>query len=149
MSATVSCDQAGVDAVSLACQQAAIRRAELRLVATAPAVRRLLAARGLDRLVAVYPSVQAAIAARGPDGPDPPGYSVPLPVAPWRPTRLRARPGPAGRAAPGRQHHPGDDHGASGSHPAGSGGPAASSASMNGHRCIRWPLILASSISTT
>ncbi len=42
MSATASCDHAGVDTVSLACQQAAIRRAELRLVATAPAVRWLL-----------------------------------------------------------------------------------------------------------
>jgi hypothetical protein len=39
--------------------------------------------------------------------------------------------------------------GASGSHTVGSGGPAASSASMNGHRCIRWPLIVPGSISTT
>ncbi len=94
MSATASCDHVGVDAVSLACQQAAIRRAELRLVATASAVRRLLAAQGLDRLVPVYPSVEAAIASGGPDGPDPSADSVLLPVDPWWPARPRARPGP-------------------------------------------------------
>ena len=59
MSATVWCDYVGVDAVARACQRAAICRADLRLVATAPAVRRLLAAEGLDRLVPVYSSVEA------------------------------------------------------------------------------------------
>ena len=53
MSATASCNDACVDAVASAVQQAAVRRAELRLVATAPAVRRQLAAQGLDRLVPV------------------------------------------------------------------------------------------------
>jgi anti-anti-sigma factor len=62
MSATASCNDACVDAVASAVQQAAVRRAELRLVATAPAVRRQLAAQGLDRLVPVYPSVEAAVA---------------------------------------------------------------------------------------
>ncbi len=94
MSATASCDQAGVDALSLACQQAAIRRTELRLVATAPAVRRLLAAQGLDRLVPVYPSVEAAIVAGEPDGPDPAADSVSPLVAPRWPARPLARPGP-------------------------------------------------------
>jgi anti-anti-sigma factor len=100
MSATASCNPAGVDTVSLAYQQAAIRRAELRLVATAPAVRRLLAAQGLDRLVPVYPSVEAAVAAVEQDGPDFPGDSVPQPVAPQWPTRPRARsrPGPLNEA---------------------------------------------------
>ena len=73
MSATVWCDFVGVDAVARACQRAAICRAELRLVATAPAVRRLLAAEGLDRLVPVYSSVEAAITAGNPDGPVPRG----------------------------------------------------------------------------
>ena len=63
MSATAWCDDAGVDAVARAVQRAAVCRAELRLVATAPAVRRLLAAQGLDRLVPVYSSVEAAVAA--------------------------------------------------------------------------------------
>jgi len=94
MSATAWCDLAGVDAVSLACQQAAIRRAELRLVATTPAVRRLLAAQDLDRLVPVYPSVEAAMAAGEPAGPDPPADSAPLPGAPRWSARPRARPGP-------------------------------------------------------
>ncbi|HUA31604.1 MAG TPA: PAS domain S-box protein [Streptosporangiaceae bacterium] len=94
MSATVSCDQAGVGAVSLAYQQAAIRRAELRLVATTATVRRLLATQGLDRLVPVYPSLEAAVAAGEPDGPDPAGDSAPSPAAAWWPARPQARPGP-------------------------------------------------------
>jgi anti-anti-sigma factor len=94
MSATVVCDQAGLDAVSLACQQAMIRRAELRLVATAPAVRQLLTAKGLDRLVPVYPSVETAVAAGDRYGPDPPGDPAPLPAAPTWPAPPRARPGP-------------------------------------------------------
>jgi anti-anti-sigma factor len=94
MSATVSCGEAGVDAVNLAYQRAAMRRAELRLVATASAVRRLLAAQGLDRLVPVYPSVEAAVAAGEPDGPDPSGDSAPAPAAARWPARPRARSGP-------------------------------------------------------
>jgi anti-anti-sigma factor len=70
MSATVWCDYVGVDAVARACQRAAICQADLRLVATAPAVRRLLAAEGLDQLVPVYSSVEAAITAGNPDGPE-------------------------------------------------------------------------------
>ena len=72
MSATAWCDYVGVDAVARACQRAAVCRAELRLVATAPAVRRLLAAEGLDRLVPVYSSVEAATAAGEPDDLAPP-----------------------------------------------------------------------------
>ena len=94
MSATASCDHAGVDAIARAYQQAAIRRAELRLVAIAPAVRRLLAAQGLDRLVLVYPSVEAAVAAGEPEGADPPGDSVPPPPAARWSARPRGRPGP-------------------------------------------------------
>ena len=101
MSATASCNPAGVDAVSLACQQAAIRRAELRLVATAPAVRRLLAAQGLDRLVPVYSSVEAAVAAGERDGPDLAGDPARLPAALRRPTRpgARSRPGAVNETA--------------------------------------------------
>jgi anti-anti-sigma factor len=85
MSATVWCDYVGIDAVALACQRAAVRQAELRLVATAPTVRRLLAAEGLDRMVPVYSSVEAAIAAGEPDGTDSPGDPVQLAVAPQWP----------------------------------------------------------------
>jgi anti-anti-sigma factor len=95
MSATASCDHACVDAVARACQQAAVRRAELRLVATAPAVRRLLAAHSLDRLVRVYPSLEAAVAAGEFDGPYPPGDPAPMAVAPPWPAGLQADQGNA------------------------------------------------------
>jgi anti-anti-sigma factor len=95
MSATASCDHAGIDAVGRAYEQAEVRRAELRLVATAPAVQRQLAAQGLDRLVPVYSSVEAAVAPGEPDGPDPPGDLAPPTAAhPW-PAQPRAGPGPA------------------------------------------------------
>jgi anti-anti-sigma factor len=83
MSATAWCDYAGVDALARACQRAAVCRAELRLVATAPSVRRLLAAQGLDRLVPVYSSVEAAISAGDLDGPVSHGDVAP-PIAPPR-----------------------------------------------------------------
>jgi anti-sigma B factor antagonist len=99
MSATAWCDYVGLDAVARACQQAAVCRAELRLVATAPAVRRLLTAEGLDRLVPVYSSVEAAITAGEPDEPDPCGHPVPPIVTPRWPAQSQDRqengPGPA------------------------------------------------------
>jgi anti-anti-sigma factor len=94
MSATASCDGACADAVARACQRAAVRQAELRLVATAPAVRRMLAAEGLDRLVPVYSSLEAAVAAGKPDGPDRAGDRVPPAVVPRWPARTGAGPGP-------------------------------------------------------
>jgi anti-anti-sigma factor len=63
MTATISCDYAGADAVARACQRAAVSDAQLRLVVTAPVVRRVLGLSGLDRLVSIYPSLEAAIAA--------------------------------------------------------------------------------------
>ena len=93
MSATASCDHAGVDAIARAYQQAAIRHAELRLAATGPAVRRQLAAQGLDRLVPVYSSVEAAVAAGEPDGRDPLGHPAPAAAPRW-PVRPRAGSGP-------------------------------------------------------
>jgi len=88
MSATALCDGACVDVVARACQRAVVRRAELRLVATAPAVRQALAAQGLDRLVPVYSSVEAAIAAGEPGGPGLSGDPAPLRAG------REARPGP-------------------------------------------------------
>jgi PAS domain S-box-containing protein len=67
MSATASCDRAGVDALIHAYHVAAVSNAELRLVVRAPAVDRLVSDAGLDRLVAVFRSVEAA-AAGGPGG---------------------------------------------------------------------------------
>lgn len=83
MSATVWCDQAGVEAVARAYQRAAASQAKLRLVICAPDVRRLMSAEGLDRLVPVYASLEAALVG-APDGPgagDPPVRAVS--ALPW------------------------------------------------------------------
>jgi anti-anti-sigma factor len=66
MTATVSCDHAGADAMIRAWQRAAASGTELRLVVTAQIVARVLNAVGLDRTVSVYPSLDAAAAARLP-----------------------------------------------------------------------------------
>ena len=63
MTGTVSCDHAGVEAIARACQRAAISGTQVRLVVTAPVVRRVLAIEGLDRMVPIYPSLEAATAA--------------------------------------------------------------------------------------
>jgi anti-anti-sigma factor len=94
MSATAWCDYVGSDTVVRACQLAAVYRAGLRLVATAPAVKRLLAAEGLDRLVPVYSSLEAAITGE-PAGPDPPGDTAPPVVTPRWPARPQNGPRPA------------------------------------------------------
>jgi anti-anti-sigma factor len=63
MTSTVSCDHAAVDAIARACQRAAASGTQLRLVVTAPLVRRVLSIEGLDRLVPIYPLLDAALAA--------------------------------------------------------------------------------------
>jgi anti-anti-sigma factor len=64
MTATISCDQAGADAVIRAWQRAAGSGTELRLVVTAKIVSRVLDVRGLDRMVSVYRCLEPAMAAR-------------------------------------------------------------------------------------
>ena len=66
MTATISCDHAGVDAVARAYQRALISGTELRLVVTAQIVSRVFSLRGLDRQVSIYPSLEAATAATTP-----------------------------------------------------------------------------------
>ncbi len=85
LAATISCDDAGADAVVRAYQRAVVSGTELRLVVTAQIVRRVLGFHGLNRLVSIYPSLEAATAAR------PPAVLIP------RPARRPA--GPAGPAA--------------------------------------------------
>ena len=63
MTLTASCDHAGADAVVRAYQRAAANGTQLRLVVTAPVVRRVLTVSGLDRLISIYPSLEAAAAA--------------------------------------------------------------------------------------
>ena len=70
MTATVSCDHAGAEAMIRARQRAAASGTELRLVVTAQIVARMLSLVGLDRTVSVYPSLDAATAARLPAAAD-------------------------------------------------------------------------------
>jgi anti-sigma B factor antagonist len=72
MTATLSCDHSGADAVMRAYQRALASGTQLRLVVTAPIVRRVLAINGLDRLVPVYPCLEAATAAGTPAAPKAP-----------------------------------------------------------------------------
>jgi anti-anti-sigma factor len=66
MTATISCDHGGADAVARAFQRAVVSGTELRLVVTVPTVSRVLSLSGVDRLVPIYPSLQAATAASAP-----------------------------------------------------------------------------------
>ncbi len=91
MSVTESCDYAGADALVRAYQRAAASGTQLRLVVTAPVVRRVLSINGLDRLVPVYPSVEAAAAA-APAAVPPPGAG----------TAPGGQPAPGAPAASGR-----------------------------------------------
>jgi anti-anti-sigma factor len=89
MSATISCDHAGADAVARAYRRAVVSGTQLRLVVTAPIVRRVLGIEGLDRLVSIYPSVAAAVAAGVPETSA--GAGAGRPVPPARPAWRRAR----------------------------------------------------------
>ena len=86
MTDTVSCDHSAVDAVAQACQRAAVSGTQLRLVVTAPVIRRVLSIEGLDRLVSIYPSLEAAIASGVPGGSVP----APLEAGPRPPSRTPA-----------------------------------------------------------
>jgi anti-sigma B factor antagonist len=63
MTATVSCDLSGADALARAGQHADASGTQLRLAVTAQFVRRVLSHSGLDPLVPIYPTVEAALAA--------------------------------------------------------------------------------------
>lgn len=72
MTATVSCDYAGADALVRVYQRAVVSGTELRLVVTAQIVRRVLGLSGVDRLVSIYPSLESSMAARAPAADAPP-----------------------------------------------------------------------------
>jgi anti-anti-sigma factor len=63
MTATTFCDSWGVRALVLAREQAATCGAELRVVASSPAVLRVLALLGVDCWLAIYPRLEEALAA--------------------------------------------------------------------------------------
>jgi anti-anti-sigma factor len=77
MTATVSCDYAGADALVRAYQRAVVSGTELQLVVTAQIVRRVLGLSGIDRLVPIYPSLEASMAARAPAADAPLGGRAP------------------------------------------------------------------------
>ena len=63
MTATISCDLAGTDAVVRVSQRAVVSGAEMRLVVPVQIVRRVLGLSGVERLVPIYPSLETATAA--------------------------------------------------------------------------------------
>jgi anti-anti-sigma factor len=95
MTATVSCDHAGAEAVERAYRRAIVSGTQLRLVLTAPIVRRVLGVNGLDRLIPMYPSLEAAVAAGGPDA------AVPVAPKPGGPHTAQLRNSDA--AVPGEE----------------------------------------------
>jgi PAS domain S-box-containing protein len=70
MSSTASCDPAAVAAVGRAYQRAVASQAQLRLVISAPEIRRLITDEAMDRLVPVYATLEAALDDGSPDGPE-------------------------------------------------------------------------------
>ena len=80
LTATVSCDYAGSDAVVRAYQRAVLSGTRVRMVVTAQTVRRMLSLNGLDRLVSIYPSLEAAVL--GPDKAEA-NSQAPRRRAPW------------------------------------------------------------------
>ena len=82
LTATISCDHVGADALVRAHQRAVISGTELRIAVTAQVVRQMLSLNGLDRLVPIYPSLEAATAARAP--------AAVIPVAATTPRRSAA-----------------------------------------------------------
>lgn len=60
MTATLSCDHAATEALARVYRRAAANGTELRLVITAPVIRRIIALSGLDRLIPIYPILPAA-----------------------------------------------------------------------------------------
>jgi anti-sigma B factor antagonist len=60
MTATVSCDHAGIMVLERVYQRATAKGAELRLVVAEPAVRQVISLSGLDRLLPVFATLKAA-----------------------------------------------------------------------------------------
>ncbi len=93
MTATASCDHAAMDAIARAYQRAAVSGTQLRLVVTAPVVRRVLGIEGLDRLVSIYPTVEAATAAGTPRTEPMASTDTPVPASTRSPAMPAGAPG--------------------------------------------------------
>jgi anti-sigma B factor antagonist len=61
MGGTTFCNSSGVNALVRAHRRAAASESHMRLVVTAPSVRRVLSITGVDHLMEIYPSVSAAL----------------------------------------------------------------------------------------
>lgn len=105
MTATVSCDHAGANAVVRAYQRAPVAGTQLRLVVTAQVVQRTPTLHGLDGLVPVYPSLKTATPAAAPTTSVPVMHEPDAPhvgqrrkldrtTARWGKHEARDRPGP-------------------------------------------------------
>jgi anti-anti-sigma factor len=94
MTATTSCDHAGIAAIARAYQRAAINGTPLRLAVAAPVIRRMLSIEGLDRLVSIFPTVAATLAA-GPPPEDEPATDASRP-GDGRAVGLTPQPAPGG-----------------------------------------------------
>jgi anti-sigma B factor antagonist len=68
MSTTTFCDSAGVNALVRAYKRARASGAVVRLVVSAPAVKRVLSLIGVDHFITGYPTVAAALAGLDPRG---------------------------------------------------------------------------------
>jgi anti-anti-sigma factor len=64
LTSTLTCSAAGVDELDLACQRAAARNIDLRLVIPPGEAQRVFALTGHDRWLPIYPDLAAALAGR-------------------------------------------------------------------------------------
>ena len=65
LTSTLTCSAAGVDELDLACQRAAARNIDLRLVIPPGEAQRVFAITGHDRWLPIYPDLAAALAGPG------------------------------------------------------------------------------------
>jgi anti-sigma B factor antagonist len=68
LSKTSFCDSAGVSALVRVFRRAATSESAMRMVASTPAVQRVLSITGVDRLLETFPSVAASLAGPGGQG---------------------------------------------------------------------------------
>jgi anti-anti-sigma factor len=66
MTDTLSCDNAGAEAIAHVYQRTLASGTDLRLVVSSETVQRTLATDGVDRVVSLYPFVSASLAAANP-----------------------------------------------------------------------------------
>ena len=91
MSATTFCAVAGVHTLQRAHQRARVTRTDLRLVATARAVLKVLTLGGIHRIIAIHPSLQTASTAATAPPQRTPARTGTRPLEPLRPPATHER----------------------------------------------------------